>query len=92
MILKEKCIAIITAREGSKRIKNKNIISFGNDEGKVSVFKTKDEDAEGSKILDLIKTRGDDKDFKDIAILARTNTLPKDVVKVLSNANYKNAT
>jgi len=28
MILKEKCIAIITAREGSKRIKNKNIISF----------------------------------------------------------------
>ena len=28
MISKEKCIAIITAREGSKRIKNKNIISF----------------------------------------------------------------
>ena len=81
---------VVAANNLSKRFANrhnKNIISFGNDEGEVSVFKTKDEDAEGSKILDLIRTRADDKDFKDIAILARTNTLPKDVVKALSTAN-----
>ena len=29
----------------------KNIISFGNDEGKVSVFKTKDEEEEFKKFL-----------------------------------------
>ena len=81
---------VIAANNLSKRFANrhdKNIISFGNDEGKVSVFKTKNEDAEALKILDLIRKRADDKDFKDIAILARTNTLPKDVVKVLSAAN-----
>ena len=32
----------------------KNIISFGTDEGEVSVFKNKDEDQEALKILDLI--------------------------------------
>ena len=65
----------------------KNIISFGNDEGKVSVFKTKDEEAESLKILDLINERADDIKFKDIAILARTNTLPLSVVKTLSSKN-----
>ena len=54
---------VVAANNLSKRFANrhnKNIISFGNDEGEVSVFKTKDEDAEGSKILDLIRTRADD--------------------------------
>jgi superfamily I DNA/RNA helicase len=81
---------VIAANNLSKRFTNrhdKNIISFGNDEGKVAIFKNYDEDAEASKILNLIRTRADDKDFKDIAILARTNTLPKSVVKALSSAN-----
>ena len=81
---------VIAANNLAKRFverHEKNIISFGNDEGKVSVFKTYDEDTEASKVLDLIRLKADDKEFKDIAILARTNTLPKDVVKVLSSAN-----
>ena len=81
---------VIAANNLSKRFTNrhdKKIISFGNDEGKVAIFKNYDEDAEASKILNLIRTRADDKDFKDIAILARTNTLPKSVVKALSSAN-----
>ena len=81
---------VIAANNLAKRFverHEKNIISFGNDEGKVSVFKTNDEDTEASKVLDLIRSKADDKEFKDIAILARTNTLPKDVVKVLSTAN-----
>ena len=80
---------VIAANNLAKRFTNrhdKNIISFGSDEGKVSVFKTKDEDAEALKIIDLILSRTGETDFKDIAILARTNTLPKSVVKALSHA------
>ena len=65
----------------------KNIISFGNDEGEVSIFKNIDEDREAQKILDLINNKSKDSQYKDVAILARTNTLPKSVVKVLSKAN-----
>ncbi len=81
---------VIAANNLAKRFVErhpKNIISFGNDEGEVSVFKNKDEDQEASKILDLINNRSKEKQYKDIAILARTNTLPKAVVKELSSSN-----
>ena len=81
---------VIAANNLAKRFierHDKNIISFGNDEGVVSEFKTNDEDAEALKILDLIRQNSKDGSYKDIAILARTNTLPKTVVKTLSAAN-----
>ncbi|MDC0531505.1 ATP-dependent helicase, partial [Alphaproteobacteria bacterium] len=81
---------VIAANNLAKRFVErhpKNIISFGTDEGEVSVFKNKDEDQEAFKILDLINNRSKDTQFKDVAILARTNTLPKSVVKALSNAD-----
>ena len=80
---------VIAANNLAKRFVErhpKNIISFGNDEGEVSVFTNKDEDQEAFKILDLINNRSKDTQFKDVAILARTNTLPKSVVKALSSA------
>ena len=81
---------VIAANNLAKRFVErhpKNIISFGTDEGEVSVFKNKDEDQEAFKILDLINNRSKDTQFKDVAILARTNTLPKSVVKALSSAD-----
>ena len=81
---------VIAANNLAKRFVErhpKNIISFGNDEGEVSVFKNKDEDQEALKILDLINNRSKDTQYKDIAILARTNTLPKSVVKELSSSD-----
>ena len=77
---------VIAANNLAKRFVErhpKNIISFGNDEGEVSVFKNKDEETEASKIIDLINNRNKSTQYKDIAILARTNTLPKSVVKEL---------
>ena len=65
----------------------KNIISFGNDEGEVSIFKNDDEKLEGDKILSIIENKTKTISFKDIAILARTNTLPSTVVNTLSTAN-----
>ena len=61
----------------------KNIISFGNDEGEVSIFKNDDEKLEGDKILSIIENKTKTISFKDIAILARTNTLPSTVVNTL---------
>jgi superfamily I DNA/RNA helicase len=81
---------VIAANNLAKRFverHEKNIISFGNDEGEVSVYKNKDEETEASKIIDLINKRNKSTHFKDIAILARTNTLPKSVVRALSSAN-----
>ena len=81
---------VIAANNLAKRFVErhpKNIISFGNDEGEVNVFKNQDEDQEALKILDIINNRSQETEYKDIAILARTNTLPKSVVKILSNAN-----
>ena len=65
----------------------KNIISFGNDEGEVSIFKNDDEKLEGNKILSIIENKTKTISFKDIAILARTNTLPNTVVNTLRIAN-----
>ena len=81
---------VIAANNLAKRFVErhpKNIISFGNDEGEASVFKNKDEEQEASKILDLINNRSKETQYKDIAILARTNTLPKSVVKELSSSD-----
>ena len=81
---------VIAANNLAKRFVErhpKNIISFGNDEGEVTVYKNQDEDQEALKILDIIKNRSQKTEYKDIAILARTNTLPKSVVKILSNSN-----
>ena len=65
----------------------KNIISFGNDEGEVSILKTEDETLEADKIVGLIKNKTEHLNYKDIAVLARTNTLPKLIVKALSSEN-----
>ena len=80
---------VIAANNLAKRFArrhDKNIISFGTDEGNVSIYKNKDDDQEALKILEIIKKRDDDKKFSNIAILARTNTLPISVVKTLSSA------
>ena len=81
---------VIAANNLAKRFverHEKNIISFGNEQGEVSVYKNKDEETEASKIIDLINKRNKSTHYKDIAILARTNTLPKSVVRALSSAN-----
>lgn len=65
----------------------KTIISFGDDSGKVSIIKNSDEQSEALKILDLINNRDTGTQYKDIAVLSRTNTLPKAVVKTLSVSN-----
>ena len=81
---------VIAANNLAKRFlerHDKKIVSFGNDEGVVSIFKTEDELSEAHKILNLIKEKTKNASYKDIAILARTNTLPKSVVKILSLEN-----
>ena len=60
MLHKKKIIAIISARGGSKRIKNKNLIKFG----KINLIGNCIKNARKSKFIDKIMVNTDSKEIK----------------------------
>ncbi len=65
----------------------KNIISFGNNEGEVKVFQNKDEFDEAEQIHKLIKVHKNKYPYREFSVLARTNNLPQELIEHLLNTN-----
>ena len=61
----------------------KNIISFGDGKGVVKFFENKNENDESQRISKLVKSQKNNHNYKDIAILARTNNLSQDLIEQL---------